>query len=282
MAEQFLNKLNEIETKVQALGETLKRMITILGAITEIKSEVRIAKEEILEQLKTMSSPEESLSAELAQLVVTEVRAAKDEILSAPAMTSAKAPAGEGTASADTERLAEMIKTEIGFLGKFLGEQLEAFKQELLETVKSIEVPAPAPAAAAPVAAAQAATAPAQPSVAAPAAAAPAAQEAPPPAAAPATAPSRVSLEQGLKIVEQLERIIASMKMGCIAGDVLATMNDAKAEIMKVTPSDPIMVKIDRWASVVSSYQKRHQLQARDILKLKKEIRAEIPKYKPA
>ena len=59
-------------------------------------------------------------------------------------------------------------------------------------------------------------------------------------------------------------------------------MNDAKVEIMKIVPSDPIMVKIDKWAGLVGNYSKRHELQAKDILKLKKDLREEIPKYRPA
>jgi hypothetical protein len=85
-----------------------------------------------------------------------------------------------------------------------------------------------------------------------------------------------------MKVADQLERIVDSMKMGCLAGDVLDVMNEAKDEIMKIVPSDAIMVKIDKWAGLVGSYSKRHQLQAKDILKLKKEIKDEIPKYRPA
>ena len=51
---------------------------------------------------------------------------------------------------------------------------------------------------------------------------------------------------------------------------------------MKIVPSDPIMVKMDRWIGTVSAYPKRHELQARDILKLKKDLKTEIPKYRPA
>jgi hypothetical protein len=39
---------------------------------------------------------------------------------------------------------------------------------------------------------------------------------------------------------------------------------------------------MDKWAGVVSAYPKRKELQARDILKLKKDLKAEIPKYRPA
>ncbi|MHA1741642.1 MAG: hypothetical protein ACTSVD_06065 [Candidatus Thorarchaeota archaeon] len=263
MAEQFLSRLAEIEKKVEGLGETLRRMVTILTAVTEIKSEMAVMRDQILSAIGTSegSAPEAKLSEELAQLVVAEVRAARDEILSAVSSGQVSgAPAGPGT---DTEQIAEMIKTEMGFLGKFLGERIEAFKEELLQAIQSSQPAAPA--------------APPTVDVGVPAQTPP-----PPPAhAPPPPAGSHLPLEKGMKVAEQLERIIKAMKMGCVAGDVLEVMTDAKAEIMKITPSDPIMVKIDKWTSVVAAYSKRHELQARDILKLKKEIREEIPKYRP-
>jgi hypothetical protein len=85
-----------------------------------------------------------------------------------------------------------------------------------------------------------------------------------------------------MQIADHLESIVKVLRMGCKAGPVLDTMGEAKEAIMKIVPSDPIMVHIDRWAGVVGGYQKRKELQARDILKLKKEIKAEIPKYRPA
>ncbi len=270
MAEQFLARLNEIEKKVEALGETLKRMITILTAVTEIKSELVVTKEQVIDAVKSSGAPDAALSEELAQLVVSEVRAAKDEILSSQAAageTSAPAP------SVDIEQLAEMIKNEIGFLGKFLGERLDAFKEELIEIVQSAP-PAPAAAPAAPVSAAPATEAPA----AAPAPTAASAE----PASAMHTGSSSLPLDRAMKVADQLDRIIKSLKMGCVAGDVLEVMTDAKAEIMKITSSDPIMVKIDKWMGVVAAYSKRHQLQARDIIKLKKEIKEELPKYRPS
>ena len=59
-------------------------------------------------------------------------------------------------------------------------------------------------------------------------------------------------------------------------------MNQSKEEIMKIVPSDPIMVKIDKWAGIVNTYSLRHELQAKDILKLKKDLKDEIPRYRPA
>jgi hypothetical protein len=85
-----------------------------------------------------------------------------------------------------------------------------------------------------------------------------------------------------MKVADELQKILDSMKMGCVAGDVLDVMGEAKAEIMKIVPSDPIMVGIDKWAGIVAGYPKRNELQARDILKIKKALRKEIPKYRPA
>ena len=56
MAEQFLSRLNKMEDSINQLGETLKRMITILGTVTEIKSEVRTAKDEIIQALANSPS----------------------------------------------------------------------------------------------------------------------------------------------------------------------------------------------------------------------------------
>src|SRR4030042_1299385 len=76
MAEQFLNRLNKMDESIHQLGETLKRMITILGTVTEIKSEVRGAKEEIIRALasKPAAAPiEHDHTDELAKMVVQEV-----------------------------------------------------------------------------------------------------------------------------------------------------------------------------------------------------------------
>ena len=93
---------------------------------------------------------------------------------------------------------------------------------------------------------------------------------------------SAVSPDRAMQVADQLERILDSLKMGCKAGDVLDVMTDAKSEITKVVPSDPVMVKIDKWAGIVNTYSLRHELQAKDILKLKKDLKEEIPKYRPA
>ena len=57
MAEQFLSRLNQIEDSINQLGETLKRMITILGSVTEMKSDIRGAKDEILQALANLPAP---------------------------------------------------------------------------------------------------------------------------------------------------------------------------------------------------------------------------------
>jgi hypothetical protein len=243
MAEQFLGRLTKIEDSINQLGETLKRMITILGTVTEIKSEVRVAKDEIIAALEKQAQ---------------------------------SAPAAD-----NQEALASMVVQEVGAIRVFVQESMEKLRNEMLEIIK--EMPAPvAPAAPAP-----APVAPAPPPKPAPAptpAPQPAPQPVPQPASAPATsvAPSSVPADRAMQIADHLDSIIKSLKMGCKAGAVLDSLAEAKDAITKIVPSDPIMVHIDRWAGVVGGYQKRKELQARDILKLKKEIKAEIPKYRPA
>ncbi|MGD9396392.1 MAG: hypothetical protein PVJ05_08200 [Candidatus Thorarchaeota archaeon] len=234
MAEQFLGRLTKIEESINQLGETLKRMITILGTVTEIKSEVR---------------------------------GAKDEIIAALGKQAQAAPAAD-----NQEALAAMVVQEVGAVRVFVQEAVEQIRQEMRDLVK--QIPAPAPPAPAPVAP--------TPAPKPKPAAAPPPTPAPPPAPAPTAAPSSVPADRAMQIADNLDSIIKSLKMGCKAGTVLDAMAEAKAAIEKIVPSDPIMVRIDQWAGVVGGYQKRKELQARDILKLKKEIKAEIPKYRPA
>jgi hypothetical protein len=239
MAEQFLGRLTKIEDSINQLGETLKRMITILGTVTEIKSEVRVA---------------------------------KDEIIAALAKQTQAAPAAD-----NQEALASMVVQEVGAIRVFVQESMEKLRNEMLVIIKQMPAPvAPAAPAPAPVE-------PAPPPTPAPAPT-PAPQPAPQPAPAPATsaAPSSVPADRAMQIADHLDSIIKSLKMGCKSGDVLDSLAEAKDAITKIVPSDPIMVHIDRWAGVVGGYQKRKELQARDILKLKKEIKAEIPKYRPS
>ncbi len=235
MAEQFLGRLTKIEESINQLGETLKRMITILGTVTEIKSEVR---------------------------------GAKDEIIAALAKQPQAAPAPD-----NQEALASMVVQEVGAIRVFVQESMEKLRNEMIQIIENMPQPAPAAPAPAPTPAPAPAPEPT-----------PAPTPAPEPAPEPAqsAAPSTVPADRAMQIADHLQSIVKSLKMGCKAGDVLDAMAESKAAIMKIVPSDPIMVHIDRWAGVVGGYQKRKELQARDILKLKKEIKAEIPKYKPA
>jgi len=249
MAEQFLSRLNKMEASINQLGETLKRMITILGTVTEIKSEVRIAKDEIIQALANLPSA---------------------------------APAQPAVDNAD--EYAKMVYQEVGAVRVFVQESMESLKNDMIgllnEMVTSIEASA---AKAPPAAPAPTPVAPTPAPVEAPAptpAPTPAPVEAPPVAAAPA--PSSIPADRAMQVADQLEIILKSLKMGCVAGKVLDTMTEAKAEIEKIVPSDPIMVKMDKWAGTVSNYPKRKELQARDILKIKKDIKGEIPKYRPA
>ena len=234
MAEQFLNKLAKLEEKIDGLGETLKRMVTILSEVTEIKSEIRMTKEEILDTIKntmasisTPAAPQENVS----------------EII-----------AGEFA------KIHEMVAGIEDQVGSRVQELIEPKLQQFQEEVRALILSAPASAPTAPViseAPASADTASAIP-------------------AAP------ISATKSMKIAEYLQTILESLKMGCKSGDVLEAIANAKDNIGKIVESDPITVKIDKWASEVSKTPKRKELQARDILKIKKELREEIDKYSPA
>ena len=248
MAEQFLSRLNQIEDSINQLGETLKRMITILGSVTDMKSDIRAAKDEILQALANLPAP---------------------------------APAA-AVVDDSTDEYAKMVVQEVGAVRVFVQEAVETLRNDMMglfndmtTKMESAADAAPAPVAPAPAPAPAAAPEPApvytEPE--------PVIQVEPAP-----EAPTVVSIpaDRAMKVADQLEIILKSLKMGCIAGEVLDAMTEAKAEIMKVVPSDPVMVKMDKWAGTVSAYPKRKELQARDILKLKKELKAEIPKYRPA
>jgi len=246
MAEQFLNRLNQIEDSINQLGETLKRMITILGSVTEMKSDIRVSKEEILQALSNLPAP------------------------------TATEPAVD-----NTDEFAKMVVQEVGAVRVFVQESVESLKNDMMDILAEVSERIDEVASAPP-----------------PAPVAPAPRPAPAQAVAPAAAPepyfeaeeeepsvpiaTAIPADRAMKVADQLERITKSLKMGCIAGDVLDTMTEVKAEIMKIVPSDPIMVKMDKWAGIVAAYPKRHELQARDILKLKKDLKAETPKYRPA
>jgi hypothetical protein len=220
-------------------------MITILGTVTEIKSEVRVSKDEIIAALGNLPEPTST--------------------------------------SDNSEALASMVVQEVGAIRVFVQESIENLRKEMMQLVanhrdeitKAIaNMPAPAPTPK-PTPKPKAAPAP-QP------APVPAPTPAPEPVAIDPSAASSLPADKAMQIAGHLNSIVKSLKMGCKAGAVLTAMDEAKESIMKIVPSDPIMVAIDRWAGVVGGYQKRKELQARDILKLKKEIKAEIPKYQPA
>ncbi len=248
MAEQFLNKLNEIEKSIDSLGDTLKRMITILSTLNEIKSEVRVSKEEIINRMQQMSSqPADTTAGEATQKLTAEVQSVKEELISAISAM------GASQSGVSRDEVNEIVKSEIDELGKFIIESIEDMKEDLIVALKS----APTAVAAPRVAEVQGET-------------------------TPVASDATLAPDRAMKIADQLQVILDSLKMGCVAGDVLETMNEAKSNIMSIVPSDPIMVKIDKWAGVVKAYSKRHELQARDILKLKKDLREEISKYRPA
>ncbi|MHA1934394.1 MAG: hypothetical protein ACW97A_03850 [Candidatus Thorarchaeota archaeon] len=247
MAEQFLNRLDKIEKKIEGLGETLKRMITILGTVTEIKSEVRQAKDETLDAIKNQPQPAVSQSG----------------------MTS--------------EEVGQIVQIEVTSLGNALNQSIEFLKGELqaaiMELAQSIPL-SPPPAAPAPAPKPKPKPKPKPEPTPEPEPVAPPPVE---PASEPAPmATGTLSADKGMKIADQLDIILKSLRMGCKAGPVLEIIAESKEEILKIVPSDPIMIKIDKWSGVVANYSKRHELQAKDILKLKKDLRAEIPKYRPA
>jgi len=236
-----------MEDSINQLGETLKRMITILGTVTEIKSEVRQAKDEILQALANMPS----------------------------AAPSAAPPID------NTDEYAKMVVQEVGAVRVFVQESVESLKNDMMGLLKEMAIGLETAASAPPPVAPAPAPAPAPTPVPEPEPApAPAPVEIP--AEPVAAASSSIPPDRAMKVADQLDIILKSLKMGCVAGKVLDIMTDAKAEIMKIVPSDPIMVKMDKWAGTVSAYPKRKELQARDILKLKKDLKTEIPKYRPA
>ena len=243
MAEQFLNRLDKIEEKIEGLGETLKRMITILGTVTEIKSEVRQAKDETLDAIKNQPQPASSQS------------------------------------SMTPEEVGQIVQTEVTSLGNALNQSIEFLKGELQAAIMELAQSIPlSPSTAAPTPAPKPKPAPTPEPTPEPVSTPPVEPE---PEPAP-MATGTLSADKGMKIADQLDVILKSLRMGCKAGNVLEIISESKEEILKIVPSDPIMIKIDKWSGVVANYSKRHELQAKDILKLKKDLRAEIPKYRPA
>ena len=238
--------------------------------------------EEFLNRLEKIEESINQLGETLKRMITilgtvteikSEVRTAKEEILQA---ISSSAPAASGSAPAEDNReLARMVVEEVGAIRVFVQQSMESLKTDVMDMIA--EIPTPAPVAAAP----PPSPAPAQPAPTPTPTPAPAPARAPAPSAAAAMT-SSLPADRAMKVAAQLENILASMKMGCKAGEVMDAMNEAKGEISRIVESDPITVKIDGWMGIVSGYPKRHELQARDILKLKKDLRDEIPKYMPA
>lgn len=232
MAEQFLNRLNKIEESINQLGETLKRMITILGTVTEIKSEVRVAKEEILQTLESI-----------------------------PASTAAQPD--------HSDELAKMVVQEVGAVRVFVQQSMETLKndmtemlQEMISNIQAVqETPSHAPSMT---------SAKVAPSI---------SSRTIEYEEQDVQVPSSIPGDRSLKIADELTTVLNSLKMGCIAGDVLDAMTLAKTSIMSTVPSDPIMVKIDKWVGLVGNYPRRNELQARDLIKLKKDLKEEIQRY---
>jgi len=230
MAEQFLNRLNKMDESIHQLGETLKRMITILGTVTEIKSEVRAAKEEIIRAL-------------------------------------ASKPVAAPIEHDHTDELAKMVVQEVGDVRVFVQQSMESLKNDMVEllqvmiaNVEKVQITTPAPSKA-------------------PASAAPRRAPAPVYEESEEQVSSSIPADRSMKIGDELTGVLSSLKMGCVSGDVLDAMTLAKESIMNTVPSDPIMVKIDKWVELVSNYPRRNQLQARDVVKLKKELKEEIQRY---
>lgn len=214
MAEQFLSRLTQIEANIASLGETLKRMITILTSVSEMRSDLKVTKQEILDALNKQ-----------AQM---------------------RTPAA-------SDQTGQVVKEQFQRLENSLTEAIEQLRAEIAQSIQSIQLAAPAYGV--------------EP-------------EAGRVASSPAA--SRAPADKAMQVADVLQGIIGSLKMGCLAGDVIQALADSKVAVMKILPSDPIMVKIDRWSGMVASYPKRNELQAKDILKLKQEIKAEIARYQPA
>ena len=231
MAEQFLNRLNKMEESINQLGETLKRMITILGTVTEIKSEIRVVKEEIIKAIS--------------------------------ALPKAAPPPHD-----HSDELAKMVVEEVGAVRVFVTQATEALRNEMVELLQEMIPNVPVQQVATP-----AVTPAAAPKASARAVETPQAQE------EVASVPSVLPADRSLKIADELTTIMNSLKMGCVAGDVLDALSLAKDTIMNIVPSDPIMVKIDKWVGLVGNYPKRNEMQARDVIKLKKDLKEEISKY---
>jgi hypothetical protein len=270
MAEEFLKRLDKLESKLEGLGEVLNRMITILGSVTELKSDMRQSKEEVLEALRSVSqwsSPGQGVTKEeIAEMLKSVAPAAapsagitREELVQ---LLSSMAPITGGGSSLTRDDVETIIRSEMGTVVAALAGSVEELRNEVTEAISEVsDAVGTASIQAAPEA--------------------PAHKEAPA-AAHPHASSGSLSPDRGMKIADQLDIIFNSLKMGVKAGDLLDIMNEVKTEIMNIVPSDPIMIKIDKWVGIVNTYSIRHEIQARDILKLKKELKEETPKYRPA
>ncbi len=77
-------------------------------------------------------------------------------------------------------------------------------------------------------------------------------------------------------VVDILRGVIAAMKFGVTSGELTEKMENAKAEIIKYLPSDPVLVKIDQWINILMKTPKRNEVKTRDIRFLKTEVNSEI------
>lgn len=232
MAEEFLNRLSEIEDRIDSLGETLKRMVTIMESVTEIRSEVRQARDKILEKMEEQAGATGGEPSTLSQEQI------------------------QGIVHDAMQQVEKSVENSLAELEQSVGSSIAGLEEQLLAKIEQPPAQAAAPAA-------------------------PAQQEPEPQKPSPAGT-SSLSPDRGMKIAQELENILDSLKMGCIAGDVLDVMEETKSNIQKIVPSDPILVTIDKWAGIVKTYSKRHELKARDVLKIKRDLRDEIDRYHPA
>jgi len=203
-------------------------MITILGTVTEIKSEIRVVKEEIIKAIGKLPK-------------------------AAPAQQD------------HSDELAKMVVQEVGAVRVFVQQSMETLRNEMIELLQDMISIVQVQQVAAPVAA--------------PVAVAPARAPAQVYEEEEVSIPSTLPADRSMKIADELSAVMNSLKMGCVSGDVLEALTTAKDSIMSTVPSDPIMVKIDKWVGLVGNYPKRNELQARDVIKLKKDLKEEIARY---
>jgi len=89
LAEQFLSRLQDIEKTIAGLDDTLKRMVTILANMDEIRSDIRLTKDEILEAIKAV-------------------------------------PASNSDSGGNLDHVADLVKGQFDQIATFIGKALEA------------------------------------------------------------------------------------------------------------------------------------------------------------